>query len=353
MKLVDVDAIERDGILGCAPTEFPFAFLPAYVRFEQARSGSRIGFLQSDRLRATAPVRLYRNRIMRLGQWLSPPYRDGRRLDRADELDFLQDAVRLLGGDGLCHRLIQPPPEALFQAAPPGARQCRFGAYVLDLEGRTEDELLEAMHSSHRRDIRRAERDGAVVRLGPGEIPAFHALYESTMRAAGFSAVSLEHLIGLHAVLGDQHLVCAMAYDPDGVPLGGALGPRTRQAFYYLYGCSAPRPSIPGAVKLATWRLICDCLAAGARQYNFVGARLSDVSGTKLDDIQSFKSRFGSTLQEGVLWKADLSPAHVAVYDTVNGLRLGYRRLRHGGGPPARDIIDQEIARSRLSPARA
>jgi len=351
VRLSTIETIEAEGLFGRDPMDFPFTFLPVYVRFEQSKPSSksqtRIIFLQDEGLSASAPMRLYHNRIMRLGQWLSPPMRDGQQLPVSEEFRFIEAANRFLVHEGLCDRLIQPANHALFQTAPEESQKCRFGTFLLPLEGRTEEEVFASFHANHRRDIRRAVRDGAKVRFGQEEIPAFHLVYQKTMERSGLKSTSLLEHQAMASALGPDHLTCAVAYDTDGKPLGGVFGLHTREGFYYFRGASAARPSIPGAVRLATWEMIRLCMRRGIKQYNFVGARLSDVSDSKLGHIQDFKSRFGTTLREGILWKMDLRPSRTRVYDAMNHIRTGYRWLKRGKVISFPDVIDQESSRER------
>jgi hypothetical protein len=344
VKLTSAEAIAPNGFFGTPPEEFPFTFLPAYARFV-GLSGEKVVFLQHSGLRATAPIRLFPRRVLKCAQWLCPPMREGQVLQSEEEKQFIELGNAVAQRTLSCDRFIQPPNQALFQVAPFRSRSCRFGTYLLPLAGRTEAEVFASFHSTHRRHIRKAIRDGAIVRFGPDVLDAFFRVYQETMARSNQSGSTLDELRCLQEILGPGNMVCVVAFDKKETPLGGVFGPRTRESFYYLFGASTQRPTIPGAVKLAHWELIRDCLNRGVRQYNFVGARLSDVSGTKLEHIQEFKARFGSTLRKGYLWKMDLRPAITSVYEAANGVRKAYRWVRTGSTASYADIIDQEQGR--------
>jgi hypothetical protein len=277
--------------------------------------------------------------------------RDGHVLTGSEEAAFVDAAIAEIRRLRFCDRLIQPPNQALFQAPPPGSLSCRFGTYTLELEGRTETEVFDSFHSSHRRDIRVAMRRGTIIRSGAEEIPVMSRLHAETMQRAGMPATSLAEFEALHAALGDEGVLCVVAYAPNGEPEGGLFALVTREGAYGQSAGSIARPQEPGAIKLAHWHITRECLSRGVRQYNFVGARLSDVTGTKLEHIQEFKSRFGTTLREGYLWKMDLRPAVTGLYDAASSARRAVRWLRNGSAPMHGDIIDQELRGRSAAPS--
>src|SRR4030095_8023638 len=112
--------------------------------------------------------------------------------------------------------------------------------------------------------------------------------------------------------------LCATVYDAEGTALGGVFIAYTRYAAFYLHGGSTPDIAVPGAIRLLHWEAIRRLMNEGVQRYDFVGARLSDVSGTKLEAIQRFKSRFGSELVRGEIWKMDVSRSRTALYDSLN-----------------------------------
>ena len=130
----------------------------------------------------------------------------------------------------------------------------------------------------------------------------------------------------------------AVVYHND-IPLGGVLVPLTTHSGHYWLGGSGSDVFPPGAVRLLHWEIIRELKRRGVACYDFVGARLSSVEGTKLEFIQRFKSRFGSELVRGLLWKIDVNPARCRRYDMVVSLR---RKLWGGSPPGAGDIIDRE-----------
>jgi aminoglycoside 3-N-acetyltransferase len=86
----------------------------------------------------------------------------------------------------------------------------------------------------------------------------------------------------------------------------------------------------------------------GVKRYDFVGARLSHIAGSKLEGIQQFKRRFGAELEEGFLWKKDLDIFDCMVFDEL--VRFSYKLKKQS---PLLDIIDEEILKSTVIDSEA
>src|SRR5439155_19387207 len=60
--------------------------------------------------------------------------------------------------------------------------------FQVPLAGRTEDDVRAGLNQLWRRNVRKAEKEGVVVRVGGAEdLGAFHALYVETARRDGFT----------------------------------------------------------------------------------------------------------------------------------------------------------------------
>jgi hypothetical protein len=351
MRLADAAEIEARGLFGADPMEFAYSFLPSYARAMSKFGSRRICYIMCDETQAAASIAIVRTRTMKLARWCSPPRTVKGALEASMELQFILIALQLMREQGMCDRIVQPANEALFQVCPPGSKSCPFGTYVLRLEAQSAESVFSQMHRHHRRGVRKAEYEGVKIRKGAEQILTFHTLHEETMKRAGFASVARKELEALAASMPAGSVECRVAYSAAGYPQGGLFVLKTREAAYYLHGGSVEKPDSPGAIKLAHWSLIKDCIDEGVREYNFVGARLRDVSNLPLGGIQEFKARFGSTMRKGFLWKMDLNPRKAKLYDAALTARSHLRavwlgaplEILHG------DIIDQEIRHAKMS----
>jgi hypothetical protein len=326
-----------------AAHQYPYVFLPAYLDFLERQPARRTLYAVSSDGEVRLPLLLKSSRVFRLGQILAPPLRCGAQLSPGEERLFLEALIDSLRRERVCHRLIQPTTNCVFRCAPAGARACRFGTYRLALGNRIEEDILQAMHTNHRFQIRAALRKGAAVRFGQAQLRPFFDLHAATMRRSNLGHDRLEFFEALFSVLSDLDSVCCAVVYSGETPMAGVLVPFTRQGGYYSYGGSAPAVEPPGAVKLLHWEVIRHLRGRGVSFYDFVGARLSNVEGTKLEGIQRFKARFGSTLLEGCLWKSDIIPMVAGMFDLAVAVQ---RAIRGNGRTQCADIIEQECRKA-------
>jgi len=279
------------------------------------------------------PFEIIESKLLTFGRFLyQPTYIDGRMPSKAQELEILNSWVAYLKRMKIVHRIAQPSTASLFQSFPTGATYCPFGSYRIDLQLSTEI-LWKNLHPKHRNGIRSAEKKGAYIKVGNSQLDTFHQLYKSTMNRSKMHAESLTYFKQLFDSVGVKNLFCGVVYSADHKPQGAVLVPFTDFGAHYIWGASAEKVTVTGAINYLHYSMMMDLKKKGVKFYDFVGARLSDVTGTKLDGIQKFKKRFGGVLHEGYLWKADINKMRCKIYDFLAKIT---------GRAKGTDIIDQE-----------
>jgi lipid II:glycine glycyltransferase (peptidoglycan interpeptide bridge formation enzyme) len=258
------------------------------------------------------------------------------------ENEFLEGLISFVRQSKLADRIVQPPTHVVFHKAPPETLSCGFGTWFIPLQEKSEEELWNCLHSKNRNVIRNAQKHEVEIKEGRDQLETFQRLYVSTMQRSSMYAETLSEFKNMYELIGPAHILCAVAYY-QGMPQGGVLMPYSEAGAYYLHGASASKPEVNGAMNYLHWELICRMKRAGVRRYDFVGTRLSDTEGTRLQGIQQFKERFGSTLEKGVLWKIDINALRCVLYDTILQSYYLIRRIRLKG-----DIIDQEKGKTQI-----
>jgi hypothetical protein len=324
---------EHAASLGMINRDFPFPFQKSYAAFIE-RTGASLFFLKQDSL--LAPVILKKSKFLRLLQFHFRPLGAGaRELSRQEEQSFLEEALACIATQRLAHRIVQPANFALFSAVPESSRSAPYGTYVIDLKALSDEAILAGMQARYRTAVRAAQKLNPEIRTGKEELRAFWELHKATMDRTRMYAESYTELKEL-AETSERHVLIANCYI-NGELQGGVYIAWSGYGAYYLHGASGNSPLSDGAIKHLHYWCMCHLKRQGAERYDFVGARLSDVSGSKLEGIQNFKKRFGSELKTGYLWKKDISPFVCAAYDSLLLLKLTLK-----GAKPPKDIIDQE-----------
>lgn len=228
---------------------------------------------------------------------------------------------------------------ALFNFYPSGSKHCVFGTYKVSLE-LTEEELFKNLHTKHRNVIRKAEKDGINIFHGKEFKKECISVIMETQARQGIksSSSNFDKLQSLN-----ENIDFWIAKDKENNTQGSAIFFWNKNhSCYYMYGGSSANHHT-GALNLLQWKAMLYMKEQGVKYFDFVGARINPPKGSKYEGIQLFKSRFGSTLYKGYLFKVILSPRYYLLnfLFTANSL-LKYRK-RHKG-----DMIDQEMKRGNV-----
>jgi len=313
--------------------DFPFSFTKSYCHYIESTGG--LFFILKNNM-AAAPVILKKKKFLKTIQFHFKPLNiTGTELTSAEENFFLNEAVAFIKHEKLAHRIIHSVNFALFNALPDNCTFAPYGSFVIDLKNHMDEQLINNMQARYRTAIRATQKLNPEIRTGKSELPAFWSLHKNTMDRTGMyfeSKCELEKLV--KAV--SQSVLIANCYI-NNVLQGGVFIMHTKYGAYYLHGASAHTTASDGAIKFLHYNCMCELKKTHTKVYDFVGARLSDVTGTKLEGIQNFKKRFGADLKKGYLWKKDISPIVCRAYDSLLHLKLSLKGLK-----VPKDIIDQE-----------
>lgn len=142
--------------------------------------------------------------------------------------------------------------------------------YILELNGRSEEELLESFKSKCRYNIRLAQRKGVVCGVyGKERLGDFQKLMEETGERDGFHVRTQEYFARMLDSLGDRCRLYLCDYQ--GQPLSGAVSVQYGGRTCYVYGAStaAHREVMPNY--LMQWEMIRWAAESGCEIYDFQG----------------------------------------------------------------------------------
>ncbi|WP_321317210.1 peptidoglycan bridge formation glycyltransferase FemA/FemB family protein [Labilibaculum sp.] len=249
------------------------------------------------------------------------------------EKNFLEEVVKNIKNTS-AHFVYQPNTNVVFDTFPKGSLEASFGSYQIDLE-KGEEELFANLHPKHRNVIKKAKKDGVIIKTGEDQFSDFFELYKDTMERQNLNYTSEIELKEIATKLNGNALI-SVAYK-DGIPQGSSMLLYEKGfGAYYFYGGSALRPHI-GSINLMHWENIIKLKSVGVSFYDFVGARIKPKKGSKIEGIQKFKERFGGEMKKGYLWKYPSNNVIYKLFCFVAKLNaLMHKRVYKG------DIIDQE-----------
>lgn len=328
MKIFDINTIENVQL-------YPYFYFKEYVSFIRNVEKKDVIFFE-DKFGNTVACKMWINKFLKLIQLTYPPLnKDGENLDKSQEDNFLNEWILFIKSNGMAHRIVQPENFAIFKSTPKYSIYAPFGTYYINLEKYTEVELFANLHSKNRNVIKNAERKSVFLKYGKECINDFYDLYKETMKRSNMFYQDISFFMDFYSNL-NPYVICGVAYY-EGIAQGALFIPYTKFGAFYLYGASKEKMETTGAVNYLHWDTMKFLKRIGVKRYDFVGARLSDVSKTKLEGIQKFKRRFGAELEKGYLWKMDLSKRECNFYDLLLNVKM-----KIGGKKAFLDIIDQE-----------
>ena len=185
---------------------------------------------------------------------------------------------------------------------------------LIDLT-KSEDELLSAMRSKWRYNIRLAQKKGVVVRAyrartdkadvrsldsdASRALDIFYELYKTTANRDGIAIHAkkyYEDLFALSASHKDAPLITVYIASHEGENLASIITLFSKSEAVYLYGASsnAKRNLMPAY--LLQWTAICDAKSYGSAVYDFYGMPPSDDKNHPMYGLYLFKTGFGGRI---------------------------------------------------------
>ena len=194
----------------------------------------------------------------------------------------------------------------------------------LDVEGKTEDEILASFTQSHRRKVRTGAKKGVEIRIcGQEMIPEFTRIMVETGLRDNFVTRDEKYFAAMLDNLG-EHCRLYMAFKDD-EPIAGTLAIWFGDKVWYLYGASSNvhRETMPNYS--LQWEMIRWAIEKKCRIYDFRGVSGDLDESNHLYGLYKFKKGFNSELTE-FLGEFDwvISPFW---YNTLKVATKAYRQL--------------------------
>lgn len=171
--------------------------------------------------------------------------------------------------------------------------------FRLDVENKTEEEVMAAFHSKTRYNIRVAQKKGVEISLGSrSELKKFTEIMVETGLRDGFVVRSLEYFERMYDVMGENLRLYTAKLD--GKMIAGTLAIYYGDKVWYLYGASAnsARNAMPNY--LLQWEMIRWSIEKKCRIYDFRGVSGDIDESNPLYGLYRFKKGYGGKLTEFV-----------------------------------------------------
>lgn len=272
--------------------------------------------------------------IFNFGLFVSEPMCLEENVDEKAMKLFLDEAVSMMA-DTYGTQWLYSPASAIFMDFPSKSKVIPWGNYVLELQGKTEEELLMTMHSKHRNVVRRAQKSDVVVKQGTLELlDDYIELDKATWERSNTTSSGKEYYSQILRAMPENARIF-VAYKED-IPQAGALIFYNQTMGYYMYGATKNSPET-GAANLVQWEIIRFLREYGTKEYSFVGCRINEDKDSKYHGIQNFKARFGGDLKQGYLFRKEVKPYMYKLFCLAMQLRSKNKFKKY------KDAVDEEI----------
>lgn len=143
--------------------------------------------------------------------------------------------------------------------------------FRLNVENKTEEELLKSFHEKTRYNIRLAGRKGVTIRDGGREdLKDFYRIMKETGNRDDFLIRPLEYFEQMYDCMGKEYLRVIMA-DYNGKPISGAIAIYYGNKVWYLYGASSNENRNVMPNYLVQWEMIKWAIEKKCDIYDFRG----------------------------------------------------------------------------------
>jgi hypothetical protein len=244
-----------------------------------------------------------------------------------EEHDFLQDVLRVcaqrkqINADSIATQA-----NAVFRTVPSDSDSLPWGSYIVDLT-RPDTAIFDSFDSAHKNRIRKAVRDGVVVKTTDDIDMVYENVKETMVRQSLLFFPSQSYLAELQRRLG--RMVTFYIAEHQNRLQGCAVVVHNHCGAFYYYGGSIAETS-PGSLTLMHYEIIKDLKKKNVPVYDLMGARLTTGNDAKIEGIQRFKRRFASSVRTGFCFRSIFSPVRhrmmVAAVKTLFVLRGSHYR---------------------------
>ena len=172
--------------------------------------------------------------------------------------------------------------------------------FVMDLNGRTPDQLLVDFKRNTRNHIKKAEKMGVKIReLKKEELPLLKSITESTSKRRDFADKPLEYYEQMYDLFATKNQAKFILAEADKTPLSAAMFITYGDEVIYLFsGSDAKYMRDYNAQYEIQWYMIKYAAENGFKVYNFYGINGLPDPNSKDYGIYSFKKGFGGHVVE-------------------------------------------------------
>ncbi|MDE0779355.1 MAG: GNAT family N-acetyltransferase [Alphaproteobacteria bacterium] len=203
-----------------------------------------------------------------------------------------------------------------------GCREASTQSWILDLSGRSEDELWRNLEQRVRKSVNRAKREGVTIRAATHDDKAdFICLHMDNARRTGIPPKPLSYFDKIFDDFLNPGMAsgfCALA--PDGNTIAIHVFAEYKDGALYWVVASDDEALSNGTNDLVQWHAIKSFAARGLARYE-CGEAFPGLSEGKLRRISDFKKGFGGVITPYYRGTMTTRPIVAAILDLLRAIR--------------------------------
>ncbi len=252
--------------------------------------------LEEDSIRML--VILKRKLFFKLGYCIHPPLKNGEKLTELEESNFYKSLQNFLSVNKMLDFIYPPIHLENFYHIPNNSKGNKIGIIRLILKNKTSEEIFNSFKPIYRNLIKKAQKEGVVVKFGMECFDDFYKLYKDKLVLEKAPFDSYTQIYKLAMSLSDSgRSICAVAY-LNNIPDAAIVNINDDLNAYYLWAGTSNN-SHAGSLRLLHWEIIQKYIELGIENYRMGAARDGDMLNEKHARLLKFKLGFGSQIDDG------------------------------------------------------
>jgi len=257
-------------------------------------------------------------------------------LDLKEEKFFLDSVIDFIKEKKICDFIFKAQANVVFNICPKNSKCVKWGTYKVDLL-KSEDELFESFDTKSRNVIRKALKEGVVVKEETNVQILYKNIKDTLTRQKSVHFPSFEYL--KKVVQLDKGSLCLVAIK-NGIVQGSLILLYDSHNGYAMYAGSIESPQV-GSLDLLHFEAMKRLQLEGVENYDFVGTRINIKKGSKQEGIDRFKKKFKPKLIQGYAFRTLIKPFKYLLYVLSTKIYFTLKGIKYTD--PITEIAAQEL----------
>ena len=256
--------------------------------------------------------------------------------DTQYEKFFMDNVIDYIKENKICDFIFKAQSNVVFNVCPKASKCVKWGTYKIDLL-KSEDDLFASFDTKSRNVIRKALKEGVIVREEKNVEVIYQNIKDTLERQKSIHFPSLEYLNKVAQLSSGSKCLVALK---DGVIQGSLVLLYDSYTGYAMYAGSVKSPQV-GSLDLLHFEAMKLLQSEGVKNYDFVGTRINIKKGSKQEGIDRFKKKFKPKLIQGYAFRTVINPFKYLLYVLTTKIYFTLKGIKYSD--PITEISAEEL----------